>query len=154
MVKITAVNGGFKIEGSFDFGYMGLYKDDQIEIIDSCEEVREWDLIEEEGPDAESCSDDELAEFLTGYMNALEQKIQKNIIKVNDNFLYNVFDDMYSCGNEFWEHKELVVPEFMPEEPDIDEIYRAADEHDISQAKDVEAYIREYLPLFNMDNFI
>ena len=151
MVKVTAENGEFKVEGTFDFGYMGLYKDGQIGISDSCEEVREWELLEDK-LDTGSCTDEDLAVFLTDYMNALEKKIGENIRKVNNNFLYNLFDDMNSCGNEFWEHEELTVPEFMPEDPDYEEIYAGID--GMYSADDAESYIREHMPLFNMDNLI
>ena len=48
MVKVYVENGEFVVKGTFDFGYLGLYKDDQLGINCSCAEIRdEWDSIYE-----------------------------------------------------------------------------------------------------------
>ena len=171
MVKVTAENGGFKVEGTFDFGYIGLYRDDQIEISDSAEEIREeWECVSE-ALDTENCTDDDIAAFLTDRLNGIEERIQKNIIQINNEFLYNVFDDMEACGREFWEVPELTVPEFMPEDlndPDYNfydypeklkrPVYKgfiSGLPNDGSVKKgDFEWYLRKFKPMFNLDNFI
>ena len=34
MVNVIAENGKFKVKGTFDLGYMGLYRDDKINSVD------------------------------------------------------------------------------------------------------------------------
>ena len=46
-LKIYLEDGKIKIKGTVNLGYIGSFKDTQIEIIDSLEEIREWDIIEE-----------------------------------------------------------------------------------------------------------
>ena len=43
MVTVTIENGEFSVHGSFDFGYMGIYHDDEILILHTPAEVREWE---------------------------------------------------------------------------------------------------------------
>lgn len=40
MIKVFADNGLFRIEGEFDFGYIGTYKNEQIEIQEDSDEIR------------------------------------------------------------------------------------------------------------------
>lgn len=166
MVKVTVQNGVFQINGTFNFGYMGLYKDEAIQILDSVEEVKDWEIISE-ALDTDNCSNDDIAEFLTNYMNTLEDKIQKNIKQLNNNFLMRVFADMESCGSQFWKHDELTVREHMPDNPD-DDIYppnyeamtELENEYEDSpndgsvDKTDVEFVLRKLFPMFDLDNFI
>ena len=46
-LKIYLENGEIIIQGTIDLGYIGTFKDTQIEITDTLEEIREWDIIEE-----------------------------------------------------------------------------------------------------------
>lgn len=166
MVKVIAENGEFKVEGTFDMGYIGLFKDSQMEIMTTYAEPREWQCVTE-ALDTESCTDEDIAACLTEHLNELEKRVQANIKHINDEFLYRIYDMMTGCSNEFWDHEELTVKEFMPEDEDIDiydDIIAADEEHlgyceeepnDGSVEKpDVEAFIRKYMPMFNLDNFI
>ena len=166
MVNVFADDGFFRIEGEFNFGYIGNYKDEQIEIQEDSDEIRSWKFVSE-AIDTETCTDEELAEFLTEYINGVEKMIQKNIKQVNDNFLLKVFEDMEACSSEFWETEELTVSDAMLENPE-DTIYQPS--HDIllkmaleyrnsandgSLVKtDVEATLRKLYPMFNFDTFI
>lgn len=166
MVKVFADNGFFRIEGEFVFGYIGIYTDDQIEIQEDSDEIRSWEFVSE-ALDTETCTDDELADFLTEYINGVEKKIQKNIKQVNDNFLLKVFEDMEACGSKFWDTEELTVSDAMPENPE-DTIYQPNHDtllkialeyrdsaNDGSLVKtDVEATLRKLYPMFNFDTFI
>lgn len=119
MVKIIIEDGCLGIKGTFDFGYIGTFKDSQIEIVGDIEEIRSWDIVTS-SLDTSACSDDDIAVFLTNYLNGFEAKIRKNIKQVNGNFLLRVFEDMEACGCEFWKCSELVFTEKMPDNPEED----------------------------------
>ena len=85
MIKIKITDGELSINGEFNFGYMGIYKDEQISIYDDVSEIREWEIVESHFDS--DFTDDKLAEFLTEYFNNFEVKIQANIKQVNNNFL-------------------------------------------------------------------
>lgn len=71
-LKIYLEDGQIKIQGTINLGYIGLFKDAQIEINDSLEEIREWDIVEEYfDPD---CSDDALIRFLNVYFKEYIEK--------------------------------------------------------------------------------
>ena len=166
MIKVFADNGLFRIEGEFDFGYIGTYKNEQIEIQEDSDEIRSWEFVSE-ALNTETCTDDELADFLTEYINGVEKKIQKNIKQVNDNFLLKVFEDMEACGSEFWDTEELTIPDAMTENPE-DTVYQPNHDtllklsleyrdsaNDGSLVKtDVESKLRKLYPMFNFDAFI
>ena len=166
MVQVFANDGYFSVKGTFDFGYIGLYRDEQIEIQEDSDEIRNWDFIPETA-DAENCSDEELAAILTDYINGLEQNIKQNIKQVNDNFLLRVFEDMEACGADFWEIEALTVADAMPENPEeeiwqpnheilhemIMEYDQSANDGSIEKT-DVEAQLRKCFPMFNFDRFI
>lgn len=166
MIKVFADNGLFRIEGEFDFGYIGTYKNEQIEIQEDSDEIRSWEYVSE-ALNTETCTDDELADFLTEYINGVEKKIQKNIKQVNDNFLLKVFENMEACGSEFWDTEELTIPDAMTENPE-DTVYQPNHDtllklsleyrdsaNDGSLVKtDVETTLRKLYPMFNFDAFI
>ncbi|MBR5371710.1 MAG: hypothetical protein IK130_05800 [Oscillospiraceae bacterium] len=166
MVKVSIADGEFVVRGTFDFGYMGLYHDDEISIMEDVSGIRDWETVSE-ALDIDSCTDEEIADFLTNYINGLEAKIQKNIKLLNDNFLILIFDDMYQCGNEFWETEGLYLPEFMPDDPETVYDDAATDEIDnlmrifsstpndgTVQKPDAEAMLRKLFPMFAFDAFI
>ena len=70
MIKVFADNGLFRIEGEFDFGYIGTYKNEQIEIQEDSDEIRIWEFVSE-ALNTETCTDDELTDFLTGTISDL-----------------------------------------------------------------------------------
>ena len=169
MVNVYVENGEFKVKGTFDFGYMGFYADDKIEILETTEDIRdEWYDELSEVMDIDTCTDVQIAEFLTKRMNDAEAKILAHIGEINDDFLLHVFDDMEACGREFWEREELTVPGFDYEDPDFDfyETPQKAVDDDFvhfgcgkpnngTVKKDsFEQYLRKYKPMFNLDNFI
>ncbi len=47
MIKIYLEDDELKVSGSIDLGYIGVFRDSEIEILDSPEEIREWDIVEE-----------------------------------------------------------------------------------------------------------
>ena len=169
MVTVSVADGEFKFKGTFDLGYIGFFKDDQIEIMEDCSDIRdEWYDELSEVMDVDTCTDEEIAAFLADRMNEAEKKIQAHIGEINDTFLYHVYDDMEACGNEFWEHEELTVPGFDYDDPEFDfyetpkEAIAAGCTHfgmeepnDGTVKKDsFEEYLRKYRPMFNLDNFI
>ena len=74
MIKIKFVDENLVVSGEFNFGYMGIYKDEQISIYGDIDEIREWDIVESHFDS--DFTDDELAEYLTEYFNNFEAKIQ------------------------------------------------------------------------------
>ena len=41
MVTVSVADGEFKFKGTFDLGYIGFFKDDQIEIMEDCSDIRD-----------------------------------------------------------------------------------------------------------------
>lgn len=165
MIKIKCVDDNVVVSGEFNFGYMGIYKDEQIEIYGDISEIREWDIVEEHFDS--DFTDEQLADFLTEYFNAFEAKIQANIKQINDNFLLDAYEWAEGTGNEFWEVPEITNNEYLPEDmTDFDpytfyeETWKIMDEYENKpndgsiQKTDVEKFIREKLPLFNLDAFL
>lgn len=165
MIKIKFVDDNVVVSGEFNFGYMGIYKDEQIEIYGDISEIREWDIVEEHFDS--DFTDEQLADFLTEYFNAFEAKIQANIKQINDNFLLDAYEWAEGTGNEFWEVPEITNNEYLPEDmTDFDpytfyeETWKIMDEYENKpndgsiQKTDVEKFIREKLPLFNLDAFL
>ena len=176
MIDIKIIDEKFKVKGSFDIGYAGLYKNKdyfgkKIEIIHDVSEVIEnWDIIKSR-IDNDKISDATLEKCLTDYFNQFEEKVQKNIKQVNDNFLINIFSGLSDIGYPFWEHDEIIIKDAMPKgleedfneliyKPYWDEIDALSEEfydvpNDGSKKKpDVESAIRKMFPMFDLDRFI
>lgn len=166
MVEIKMVNGEIKINGTFDFGYMGIYKESQLEIHCNLQKIRDWDIIKSR-LDTAKCSDEEIVSCLTKYYNEFEERIQRNIKQVNDNFLLRIITDMEACGLPFWEIEEITVKDALPPEPDEDvyephwdDISRLNEEYDDTpndgtmEKTDVEAALKKFYPMFNWDKLI
>lgn len=167
MVKIKLVKGEIKVTGTFDMGYAGLYKDEQIKIYDSIDKIRAWNIVCNSLP--ADCDDEDIVEFLTKYFNEYENKLQANIKLVNDNLLLNTFEDMYNCGNMFYCEDTWTVEGYVPEsEEELDDYDPYENEtiedllemnsglpNDGSVEKaDVEKSLRENYPVFNWDKLI
>ena len=170
MVKGYVENGKFKFKGTFDFGYIGLFKDDQIGVCCDCSDVKdEWCDELSKKLDIDNCTAEEIAAFLTERMNDAEKIIQKNVQKVNDSFLECVYYGMEGCGREFWEREELRIPGFDYDDPDFyfyafpedgtNNDYehlglKRPPEGSYRSEDGFEAYLRTYKPMFNLDNLI
>ena len=158
MVTVTIENGEFKIHGTFDCGYAGLYRDDMIEFsYQTLERIRKEGL---QGKDLSNCSDDEIATEVAAYFNSLEANLQQNIQQFNDTFLDNLFDALDGCGYPFWVHPNMVNQKFMQENPDFD----IADSYDNEEFSDPvfipenagsrEITLRKQYPMFNFDYYL
>lgn len=166
MIKIKVINGEIKINGTFDFGYMGVYKDDQISIYSNLQEIKNWDIITSR-LDVTNCSDDEIADCLTAYYNEFEKRVQQNRKQVNDNFLLNIMADMEACGCPFWEIEEITVKDALPSDPD-EEVYQPhwdrmtelKKEYDETpndgtvEKTDIEATLKQLFPMLNLDKLV
>ena len=166
-LKIYLEDGEIKIQGSIDLGYIGLFDDSQIDIETSLEEIREWDIVEE-NLDA-NCTDDELIDFLNEYYNRFIKKIKKNIDNINGTFLLYVFTDMDSCENNFMVIDGLFDEEKLiyGNEEDIAEIYNpvrqglytlspyleAPNDGTIPKGH-LESLLRSFYPMFDFDHFL
>ena len=165
MVQVTVENGKFAVHGSFDFGYMGLYHDVEIYIHRTPDEVRGWDTAGA-ALDTASCTDDDLAAFLTAQLNAWEEKVQRNIKRLNDNFLVRIFEDMEACAYPFWETPAFCIPALLPEDPEslydghedemavLEDAFNSPPNDGSVEKPDAEAALRKMYPMFNFDAFL
>lgn len=167
MIKIYLEDDELKVSGSIDLGYIGVFRDSEIEILDSPKEIREWDIVEENlDPD---CTDEELIDFLNKYFNGFAENISKNIENINGTFLLYVFTDMDSCESDFMMIDDLFIEENLRygNEEDIAEIYNPVREglnslapyletpNDGSIPKGhLESMLRSFYPMFNFDCFL
>ena len=165
--KIFLEDGELKVKGSINLGYIGLFKDSQIEIEDSLEDIRDWDIIEDYyNPE---CTDEELIDYLKVYFKTFIQKIEKNLDNINGEFLLQVFTDMDNCENDFMVIDGLFDEEKLlyGNEEDIAEIYNPVRQglnslspyletpNDGSIPKGhIEGVLRSFYPMFNFDFFL
>ena len=166
-LKIYLEDGQIKTQGTINLGYIGSFKDAQIEINDSLEEIREWDIVEEYfDPD---CSDDALIRFLNVYFKEYIEKIEQNIDNINGTFLLQVFTDMDNCELDFMVIDGLFHEEKLlyGNEEDIAEIYNPVRTglHTLSAYLEtpndgsitkghLESLLRSFYPMFDFDYFL
>lgn len=124
MVTVTIENNEFKFHGTFDCGYAGLYRDDQIFFYGEPDDFRYRGLP---GKDLSKCSDEELAAEMAAFYNATEAHLQQNIQEFNGKFIDQLMDDFQGCGWEYWTYPNMVSPAFLQAHPDFDDWYH----HDI-----------------------
>ncbi len=166
-IKIFNDKGNIKVSGSINLGYIGTFKDSQIELDDTLEDIREWDIVTE-NLDA-ACSDDELIGFLNRYFNDLNEKIEKNIDNINGTFLLYVLTDMDNSEIDFMAIDELFIEDklFYGNEEDIAEVYNPVRDglntlsayleapNDGSVPKGhIESVLRSFYPMFDFDCFL
>ncbi len=166
-LEITLEDGEVKVKGALNLGYIGIFEDEQIELDDTLEEIREWDIVTENLD--EDCTDEEIIEFLNQYFNSFADRITQNIININNTFLLYVFDDMINTEFDFREIDELYIEEknFYSSEMDISEIYKASGQalsslapyfespNDGSISKGhIETVLRACFPMFDLDCLI
>ena len=172
MVEVTIKGEEYSVKGTFDFGYIGLFKDDDIELYDfkdiiSKRKGRWWDkAVEALG--IKGTSDEEISEALTTYINNFEAKIQKNIKEINNNLIAKMAEQWENCGTPFWEASdELFISERMQE---FEEIQKTDDFEDTissivadyidepnngtMEKIDAEAEMRRLFPIFDWDKFL
>ncbi len=166
-LEITLEDGEIVVSGSLNLGYIGIFEDEQIELDDTLEEIREWDIVTENLD--EDCTDEEIIEFLNQYFNSFADRITQNIDNINGTFLLYVFDDMINMETDFREIEELYIEEknYFASEMDISEIYKASGQALSSLAPyfetpndgrvpkgHLEAVFRACFPMFDLDCFI
>ena len=166
-ISITLEEGEIKISGKMNLGYIGTYTDDEIEINDTLEEIREWEIVQEHLD--EDCTDEELIAFLNKYFNAFADKITRNIDNINGTFLLQTLTDMECNEIDFMEIEELFLEDKLPygNEEDIAELYNFARDGMRSHVPylespndgcipkgHIEAVLRSFFPAFDFDCFI
>ena len=165
-IKIFLDKGSIKVSGSINLGYIGTFSDSQIELDDTLEDIREWDIVTK-NLDGD-CSDDELIGFLNRYFNDLIGKIGKNIDNINGTFLLYVLTDMDNSEIDFMAIDELFIEDmlFYGNEEDIAEVYNMVRDglnslsayleapNDGSVPKGhIESVLRSFYPMFDFDCF-
>lgn len=166
-IKIFLDKGSIKVSGSINLGYIGTFSDSQIELDDTLEDIREWDIVTK-NLDGD-CSDDELIGFLNRYFNDLIGKIGKNIDNINGTFLLYVLTDMDNSEIDFMAIDELFIEDmlFYGNEEDIAEVYNTVRDglntlsvyleapNDGSVPKGhIESVLRSFYPMFDFDCFL
>lgn len=166
-LEIALEDGEIVVSGSLDLGYIGIFEGEQIELDDTLEEIREWDIVTENLD--EDCTDEEIVEFLNQYFNSFADRITKNIDNINGTFLLYVFDDMINMETDFREIEELYIEEknYFASEMDISEIYKTSGQalsplapyfempNDGRVPKGhIETVLRACFPMFDLDCFI
>ena len=166
-ISITLEDGEINIQGTINLGYIGTYTDDEIEINDTLEEIREWDIVQDNLD--EDCTDEELIAFLNKYFNEFADKITRNIDNINGTFLLQVLTDMDCSEIDFMVIDELFLEDKLPygNEEDIAELYNFARDglrslipylespNDGCIPKGhIEALLRSFFPAFDFDCFI
>ncbi|MBE5879999.1 MAG: DUF4253 domain-containing protein [Lachnospiraceae bacterium] len=134
---ISVEDGEYVIKGSFDFGYIGTYKDAQIQMGDEV-----WELVED--TIGEDCSDEELGAFLTQYFNDFAERIAKNIHIINGMFLLRLFRNMEKRALDLREMEDLYLADQDPYDETVD-IYEAVKD----KVKEFEKNIR--IPMDDSD---
>ena len=176
MVKVTVNGDKYTVTGTFDFGYIGLFRDKQIDLYNLeetvlvPEEYREgdyWDrAVKTFG--IKGTSDEAVSEALTNYINSFEAKVQKHIREINNNLIAKLAEHWQDCGTLFWDESgELSLPEHMAEfeaiqatdefEETIDEIvadYIDEPNNGTKEKCDAEAEMRRLFPIFDWDKFL
>lgn len=166
-LTITLEDGEINIQGTINLGYIGTFTDEEIEINDTLEEIREWDIVQDNLD--EDCSEEELIAFLNRYFNEFADKITRNIDNINGTFLLQTLTDMDCNEIDFMVIDELFLEDKLPygNEEDIAELYNFA--HDglrslipyLESPNDgcipkghIEALLRSFFPAFDFDCFI
>lgn len=165
MIKVKFIDNNAVISGEFNFGYMGIYRDEQISICDNPNEIRYWDIVGEHFDG--NFTDEQLADFLTEYFNNFEKRIKANIKQVNDNFLVDVYLWFYETRPAFWKEPSITNAEYLPEnlenfnpyvfQTETDKIlqeYNDASCDDNIERTDIEDFLRRNFPMLNIDNLI
>ena len=157
MVTVTIENSEFKFHGTFDCGYAGLYREDQIFFYGNQDDVREDGL---QGKDLSECTDEELAAEMAAFYNAVEASLQQNIQLFNYKFLKELMDDLEGCGYPYWEYPDMVPLAFLEANPDFDDWY-PDDGSDLPEpvfipenAGSKEIELRRKYPGFNFEHWI
>lgn len=166
-LEITLEDGEIKISGSLNLGYIGTYTDSQIELDDTLDEIREWDIVQDNLD--EDCSEEELIAFLNRYFNDFAEKITRNIDNINGTFLLQVLTDMECYEIDFMVIDELFLEDKLPygNEEDIAELYNFARDGMRSlipylespndgciPKRHLETILRGFYPAFDFDCFI
>lgn len=127
-LKLFPEEGRMKVSGEIDLGYIGAFRDSQIEIEGTLEEIREWSIIREHL--GEDYTDEEFLLFLKYYFNGFTARISRNIDNINGTFLLHVLTDMDYYEINFMIIESLFIEEklFYGNEEDIAEIYNTVRE--------------------------
>ena len=166
-LTITLEDGEINIQGTINLGYIGTFTDEEIEIDDTLEEIREWDIVQDNLD--EDCTDEELIAFLNRYFNEFADKITRNIDNINGTFLLQTLTDMECNEIDFMVIDELFLEDKLPygNEEDIAELYNFARDGMRSLVPylespndgcipkgHIEALLRSFYPAFDFDCFI
>lgn len=182
MVKVICKNGKFLVKGTFDFGMIGAFKNEEFDEENIQISFGMDDLIE--GMKEDYCwmnplkkvfkdvprEPEAYAETLEKYINEREQFVKKNQKQIDDYFLYRLIENFVDCGYPFWETEQAILPKYKDKftEEDYeniydehsDEIYELQNEFDDKpndgsiEKTDVKSMIERIFPMFNLEGLI
>lgn len=175
MVEIIYRDGKFLAKGSFTLGLAGTFVNedfdgDCIEIEPSLDDILEeldgkkpffftslLPYLNDKPRDGDS-----IAKGLAEYYNQKEKEAAEHVKEINDNLLFNLFDNLEACGYEFREIEEAVAEGYDTENLDDDpyinsKVFEYSNYFDgrpnngTREYIDFEAKLREWFPMFNFD---
>ncbi len=181
MVNVIYKDDRFLVKGSIFMGNAGTfenkeYGDEIISIESDLEDItadleKDYYWMKPLKPLLENIPKDgpSIAKMYENYLNGMEEKIKQNIKQLNNYFWYQLISHLYDCEYPFWEVKEAIRPQYRENytEQDFQDAY--GDEtldHALStlykeyedvplegsvEKTDVEALIRQTLPMFDLD---
>lgn len=181
MVNVTYRDEKFLIKGSIFIGMAGTFENKDYgvgnifvesgleDIIMDLEKDYYWmkplkALLKNLPQDGQS-----IAKMYEDYLNGMEEKIKKNVKQLNNYFLYQLISNLYNCEYPFWEVEEAIRPQYRgvctTEEclktysnealtnalPTLYEEYDNVPLEGGTEKTDVEALIKQALPMFDLD---
>lgn len=175
MVEIVCKDGKFLVKGSFTLGLAGTFvnetfEDESITIEPTLDEILEdldkdksftlmplFPYLKDKPRDGDS-----IARGLAEYYNQKEKEAAEHVKEINDNLLFNLFDNLEACGYPFWEIEEALIDGYDLGEVDANapydgKVYEFSDYFDerpnngTRERVDFEAKLREWFPMFNFD---
>ena len=163
MLNIKCEDGKFIASGSFEIKGICVYKDKQIKIRFSFDDIcklldRDSNFIYRELKNEllkVNRNEDEYAIVLTKFYNNLEKQVIENSEKIISEFFKMIFDEMCQSGNEFWNCIDLLKDEYKDAKFSCGNVY-TVDFVKCFNLKD-ENFIKalkENLPMFDFDKFI
>lgn len=173
MITIVSDSGQFFAKGSIEWGMAGTftngdYGDEVINITMDMSNVdyavtmkHQWTkLIKGNTSDPAV-----IAKALQDYLNICEMMVKKHVKVMNNYLLFRLITDFDDIGSNFWECEQAQIPGFMGTldvsvyDTMTEGVNKLWGEYDIAPIcngvprTDVEGFIKEHLPMFNMEAF-
>lgn len=166
MIKIEYKNKKFKVSGTWNMGYAGIFNSSQISVgfdfDEICDALEYSDSMYKELFDKLNeviVDEEEFAKALTDFYNELEKKVIDNHSKINNQLLLYAVNDMFQAGTEFWNNPITLKEEYKNETFNYDNVYapsykKLTELMFDKNIQDKEQEIRNLLPMFDFNKLI